>query len=130
MNTFMTLSMLVNTSGKATNMATRHPVKHARELSAVTMRIAEEKAADAEAWRFQRVQRDWWVLASEWLALMGALEQFEREFKQLEENLMCRWRHCAGGNGIGARSTRPAIPTLTESPAHANTTQTNKHDAS
>ncbi len=86
MNDSMTLSVPANTSGEATITKSRHPVK------------------DARGWRLQQLQHDWRMLASEWLALAEALEQFEQEFGQLEENLNHRWERRAGIND-GTRLT-------------------------
>ena len=90
MNNFMTLSMLPNSSGRGTAIETKHPVKDARGLSAATAHIAEEMTVDAHDWR---------ILASEWLALTAAVEQFEQEFERLEQNFNHCWKQRAGVNG-------------------------------
>ena len=106
MNNFMTLSLLANFPGAAAKMETGRPDKDPRRPSSTLGRIAEKRTADAEVRQYQQLQHDWRLLASEWLALMGTLEQFEQEFEQLEEMLMCRRQQRLGGNGRGAPQIR------------------------
>lgn len=128
MNNFMTLSLLANFPGAPAKMENGHRVKNARRSPPAAALIAEEKAVDEQARRFQRLQHDWRVLASEWLALTGALEQFEQEFEQLEKDLMCRWKRRASDNGMGERLNSPEIHALTEPATHAKTMPINKHN--
>ena len=115
MNNFMTLSLLANFPGAAAKMKNGHRVKNARMSPPAAALIPEKKAVDAQARRLQRLQHDWRMLASEWQALAGAIEQFEREFNSLEKILDRRWDRRAGINGgtrpTSARSISPAKDT-------------------
>jgi hypothetical protein len=90
-NNFIILNVRAIAVLEEANMEFEQPLESARALSAAAARRAEGKDAGARDGRLQRVRRDWRILAGEWLALAGAIEQFEREFEGLEENLNRRW---------------------------------------
>jgi hypothetical protein len=97
MNNFMTLTRQVEAASQGTKMEPPSPLEETWGRSSATARAARNEEMCPDSRRLQLLRNDWRMLASEWLELDRALEQFQNEFERTEEDFNIRWKRRMGG---------------------------------